>query len=370
MVKIIHCADLHLDSPFSSFGFRTARLKRELLLGTFTSLILYARMEKADMMLLPGDIFDVEYVGRDTVAKVIQQFEQTPDCRFVIAPGNHDPYRESSPYKHEKFPDNVYIFTSPMMSKFSFDDIGVDVYGFAFTSSAMETCPIKDTVHLDPDRINLLCAHADMASGSAYCPVTERDLAEAGFDYAALGHIHNSDGIHLAGNTYYGYSGCPEGRGWDETGEKSVIMLKAEKKDGVFTPVFTKKQLTKRRYEVCELDVTAAGGNADVINAVNELIYANKYDSDTSLRVTLCGELSSDVILSVKAISESVRGLGNAEIKDETRPLLNTSELESDPTVRGAFYAQLVPMLNSDDPEERELAYDALKYGLAALGRM
>ncbi len=369
MVKIIHCADLHLDSPFSSFGFQTAKMKRELLFGTFTSLILYARMEKADIMLLPGDIFDTEYVSRQTVAKMIKQFEQT-DCRFVISPGNHDPYRDASPYKHEKFPSNVYIFSSPVISKFSFDDIGVDVYGFAFTSSAMETCPIRSGAELDANKINILSCHADMTSGSATCPITEDDIAHSGFDYVALGHIHNSDGVKKAGDVYYAYSGCPEGRSWDETGAKSVIMLKAEKKDGVFEPVFTRQQLTKRRYEKEMLDITGATGNAEVIDSVNALIREKRYDRDTSVRITLRGELTSDVILSAKTISDSINGVGAAEISDETVPLLNTAELESDPTVRGAFYAQLAPMLGSDDEQTRKTAYEALKLGLAALGRV
>ncbi len=370
MVRIIHCADLHLDSPFSSFGFQTAKLKRELLRGTFTSLILYARMEKADIVLLPGDIFDTDYVSRETVSMMVKQFEQTSECRFVISPGNHDPYKESSPYKHEKFPSNVYIFSSPVISKFSFDDIGVDVYGFAFTSEAMETCPIKADVELDGTKINILSCHGDMSSGSKYCPITEQDIASSGFDYVALGHIHNSDGVCKTGDVYYAYSGCPEGRGWDETGSKSVIMMKAEKHDGVFEPVFTRKQLTKRRYESGSLDVTGAVGNNEIIDAVNTLVKEKKYDTETSLRVILRGELRSDAVLSEKVIADSIRGVGYVEIKDETVPLLDTSELESDPTVRGAFYSQLRPMLESDDENVRKTACEALKLGLQALGKM
>ncbi len=370
MVKIIHCADFHLDSPFSSFGFQAAKLKRELLRGTFTSLILYARMEKADIVLLPGDIFDTDYVSRDTVNLLVKQFEQTSECRFVISPGNHDPYKESSPYKHEKFPSNVYIFSSPMMSKFSFDDIGVDVYGFAFTSDAMETCPVRGGVELDSDKINILSCHADMASGSAYCPLTENDIALSGFDYVALGHIHSSDGVHKTGNTYYAYSGCPEGRGWDEVGEKSVIMMKAEKQNGSFDPSFTRKVLTKRRYESGSLDVTGVTDNNQIIEVINALVREKKYDQDTSLRVILRGEIRSDTVLSAKVISDNIKGVGYIEIKDETSPLLDTAELESDPTVRGAFYDQLSALLNSDDESERRLAGEALRLGLQALGKM
>ncbi len=370
MVKIIHCADLHLDSPFSSFGFQTAKLKRELLRGTFTSLMLYARMEKADIMLLPGDIFDTDYVSRDTVNLLVKQFEQIPECRFVISPGNHDPFKESSPYKHERFPSNVHIFSSPMMSKFSFDDIGVDVYGFAFTSEAMETCPVKDRVELDAERINILSCHADMSSGSKYCPLTEKDIAASGFDYVALGHIHKSEGVNKAGQTYYAYSGCPEGRGWDETGEKSVIMLKAEKNNGVFDPAFTRKVITRRRYECEAIDATGVTDNGDAAELISNFIHEKRYDSDTSVRIILRGEVKMDTILSPSVIADSIKGVSHIEIKDETAPLLDIAELKNDPTVRGAFYSQLEPMLESDNEEEKRLACEALRLGLQVLGKM
>ena len=108
MIKILHCADIHLDSPFSLSDVKKANTRRALQRGTFTSIMLYARTEKVDLMLLPGDIFDTEYVTRDTASLLVKEFEQASGCRFVIAPGNHDPFSENSPYAKLKFPQNVY----------------------------------------------------------------------------------------------------------------------------------------------------------------------------------------------------------------------------------------------------------------------
>ncbi len=371
MIKIIHCADLHLDSPFSASTPQRAKNKRELLRGTFTSLILYAQVEKADIMLLPGDLFDTEYVSRQTVSLLVSQFERVPDCRFVISPGNHDPYRTGSPYMHEKFPPNVYIFTSPLLSKFRFDDINTDVYGFAFTSDAMETNPFASKRPDDESRINILSCHGDITSGSSkYCPISVSDIESSGFDYIALGHIHNSDGVQRAGDTYYAYSGCPEGRGWDECGEKTVINIKCEKTAGVFRPSFSSKSLTDRRYEQARIDVGGCTSFSQVLDAVENFVNERRYGGGTSLRLTLTGEVASDVVISASTLEEKISGPGYVEITDATSPMLDCDELENDLTIRGAFYAQLKPMLDSKNDDERRLAEQALRLGLEYLKKI
>ena len=68
MVKILHTADIHLDSPFSLLDVKKAQVRRNEMRGTFTSLMMYAKMEKFDMVILAGDVFDTEnrfYTDRD-----------------------------------------------------------------------------------------------------------------------------------------------------------------------------------------------------------------------------------------------------------------------------------------------------------------
>ena len=341
MIKILHCADIHLDSPFSLSDVKKANTRRALQRGTFTSIMLYARTEKVDLMLLPGDIFDTEYVTRDTAALLVKEFEQASSCRFVIAPGNHDPFSENSPYARLKFPSNVYIFNSPSLTKFSFDDINTDVYGFAFTSDSMAVNPFASQKPADSGRINILCCHGDITPGSSTCPVTVSDIENSGFDYVALGHIHNSSGVQKAGNTYYAYSGCPEGRGFDECGKKSVILAIFAKEGGHFHAEFAAKQMTKRRYEKITVDVAGAENTPSVIDKVNEAVRENKFDSDTTLRVTLTGDVSPSLIISTEAVKDAVGGLYYIEVIDKTRPCPEIADLESDPTIRGAFYSEL-----------------------------
>ena len=71
MIKILHTADIHLDSPFSLLDVKKAQARKSELRGTFTSMMLYAKTENYDIVLLPGDIFDNEYATKETMELMI-----------------------------------------------------------------------------------------------------------------------------------------------------------------------------------------------------------------------------------------------------------------------------------------------------------
>ena len=91
------------------------------------------------------------------------------------------------------------------------------------------------------------------------------------------------------------------------------------------------------------------------------------YGSDVLLRVRLTGRISPETLLSPKNISAETLGLFDLTIEDASVPLLSYEELKNDISIRGAFFRELLPLLESENEEERRTAADALKYGLAAL---
>ncbi|MBQ0125894.1 MAG: DNA repair exonuclease [Clostridiales bacterium] len=369
MVKILHAADIHLDAPFSLYDVQKAQVRKSELRGTFTSLMMYAKMEKFDIVLLPGDIFDTGFATRETLNLMVSQFVQNPDCRFVIAPGNHDPLGPKSPYRKVEFPDNVYIFTSDDVTVFSFDDIGVDVYGWAFTDSVKTDNPLRHgKLALNETKLNILCAHADITNqNSDNCPISESDIAASGFDYVALGHIHAGGEIKKAGRTFYAYSGCLEGRSFDECGTKGAIICKAEKMRGGAEISFAQKRFSRRRYEKIEIDASGAETTDDVVAKIKSAVLAKGLGEDTLLRVKIGGVVSPSFKLDKTKLDEKAFGVFYFEYKDCTVPLLDYSELAGDITIRGAFFRELLPKLKSENEEERRIAAAALRYGLAAL---
>lgn len=368
MPKILHTADMHLDSPFTLLDASMSKARRSDLRSAFTSMMMYIKENDIDLVLIAGDMFEHDYVTKDTVSLIIREFSKLDKCKFVIAPGNHDPYTPSSVYKKSKFPDNVFIFKTPELSRISFDDIGVDVYGYAFTSSYLERNPIIGKTPVDPNKINILVAHADTTSPiSKYCPITESDIEESGFDYIALGHIHTGKELTKAGNTYYAYCGCLEGRDYSECGHKGALVGNFIKDEHGFRPEISPIRFSKRRYAQESIDVTGADSVSEIANAISSVMIKRGYGDDTLLRVTITGNVSPELSVSQESVRLLLRPLYSFELIDKTLPLFDADKLAGDPTIKGAFFEALLPMLKSADPNERETASAALRYGLGAI---
>ncbi len=368
MLKVLHCADLHLDSPFTSESAEKSEVRRTELRGSFSSLILFAKSQKVDLVLLSGDLFDSELVTRDTAAFFVKELSGAASCRFVIAPGNHDPFTPDGVYAKTAFPENVFLFRDTSLSKFSFPELNADVYGYAFQKSTLDACPFAGKRPENPGRINLLCGHADVGNPlSPYCPVSEEDIAASGFDYCAFGHIHRTEGVKKVGGSYYGYSGCLEGRDFGETGHKGALYLEISKNGGSLSVSAKGVHFSRRRYEIASADLSGCADGASLFEKAKAAI-SGKYGADTLLRLTLTGIVPPSLKIDVEALRAKLSpGLFYLEILDRTLPLYDAGALEKDPSVRGAFFREFLPLLQTGTPEERAKAARALRIGLAAL---
>ncbi|MBR2848071.1 MAG: DNA repair exonuclease [Clostridia bacterium] len=367
MLKILHTGDIHLDSPFSKLDARRAEIRRGELRTSFISMMQYARKNAVDLILIAGDLFDTEFVTRETMALITREFSLF-EGSIVISPGNHDCYAPGSVWERTAFSDNVYIFTEPTLSCFSFDTLGADVYGYAFTSPERTDCPLSGAEVNDPTRINLVCAHGDLASPlSRYSPISRSDIVSFGADYTALGHIHNPGAITKEAGAVYGYSGCLEGRGPDEIGPKGAVLLEIDKV-GTEAEVHARRiRFSKRRYEEAQIDCTGAETLTAVESAMADEIERRGFGEDTLLRAVLTGAVSPSLIVDTRALQSRFSDLFSVEIRDNTVPFLDPGEFENDRTVRGAFYRAMLEKIESGSPREREIAVLALRYGLAAI---
>jgi len=88
MIKLLHTGDIHLDSAFSGLDSRSAEIRRNELRSAFTSMITYARMNNADLIIIAGDLFDSEYVTKETISILRREFESFAEIGKV-------PYSES-----------------------------------------------------------------------------------------------------------------------------------------------------------------------------------------------------------------------------------------------------------------------------------
>ena len=362
-VRIFHCADLHLDSPFSLSSPAKADQRRIELRSAFTSALMIAKQQQTQLFFISGDLFDSEYVTRDTAELIVSELGAFPSCRFFISPGNHDPINDVSPYKTVPFPENVHIF-GPSKEKVSIPELNVNVYGFGFGSASYMSCPVAGYGNLDPDAVNILVVHGDTSSPlSKYGPVTKNDIALSGFDYIALGHIHAPTGVLREGNTFYAYPGCLEGRSFDEPGYHGALAGTIEK--GNVDLKFIR--FSKRRYETTSVDVTGAATKQAAIEIIRSKI--RSYGNDTIIRVNVTGTVPEPYLIRPSEIGKGYEYPCKIELIDSTVPEIDLTSLEKDTTLKGVFYKKMFDRLAAVPPESEEYAtlLAALKYGLSAL---
>ena len=95
MIKVIHAADVHLDSPFRMEDLQKAQARKNELRAAFSSLIYWAKTENADFLLIAGDLFDSPHPTPDAVDFVLSQFRLIPSCRIIITPDMLPGYQQA-----------------------------------------------------------------------------------------------------------------------------------------------------------------------------------------------------------------------------------------------------------------------------------
>lgn len=358
MIRVLHAADLHLDSPFQALGREKALQRRGEQRKLLTRIADAAREHRADIAVFAGDLFDAEDIFSDT-GRMIGQVFTAMEIPVFIAPGNHDWYGPRSAWTRLELGGNVHLFTGEAVECVELADLGVRVWGTAFTGR-YRTPPLRDfEAEKDGDIVDILVAHGEVGDPSSrYGAITEEQLRRCGMDYVALGHIHSFSGLRRAGETFYAWPGCPEGRGFDETGEKGVIL--AELSPGEcrleFLPV------AARRYEIRAVDVTDA---PDIAAAAEAALPPE--NAEDIVRLILTGQ--TDAAPEPAVLRGRLEGRCFAlDLRDETTPRRDIWAERGTDSLKGLFLAYLWDRLQATPGEAgRKKIRQAAKYGLAAM---
>ena len=354
MLKILHVADLHLDSPFAGMSPEQAAQRRVEQRRLVQAMADLAVQEKVDLVLLAGDLFDSGRIYRDTARELAEELGRIR-ARVFIAPGNHDPFDGASPYALPIWPDNVHIFSSEVVQAVELPELNCVVYGAAFLSERQEESPLTGFHAPEDGRIHLMTLHAN-TEGVGYAPITPAQIADSGLDYLALGHIHRTGGLQRSGDTCWAYPGCPEGRGFDELGDKGVLMVRVDR--GAVQADFV--SLCQRRYEIIDVDLT------DVQDPVSAVLAALPADAHRHVcRVRLTGRYAMDAAtLSMLEQAVSERAWA-AQVQDRTRPPQDLWSRAGEDNLTGLFLQAMAPLCERE-PENEQLLL-AVRFGLAAL---
>ena len=352
MLNIIHGADFHLDSPFSGLSPERAAQRRGEQRDLLTRLAQLAREKQADLVLLSGDLLDGETVYRETAQALSQALGGIP-CPVFLAPGNHDFYGPQSLYAALDWPENVHIFTSGSVRRAEVPGVDCVVYGRAFLGPREDRSPLEGFRAERDGRVQLMAVHGEVDGRGEYGPISREDIARSGLDYLALGHIHQASGLQREGNTFWAYPGCPEGRGFDELGDKGVLYVEAEPGScrAEFVP------LCRRRYQDVRVDVTGSDPLDTVLNALPPATEEDIY------RITLTGACTApDLARLQRALAPRFYGL---TVRDETRLPQDLWQRREEDSLTGLFLREMEQLCakRPDDPVCRLAA----RFGLAAL---
>ena len=357
-MRILHAADFHLDSAFAQLPVEKARQRRRESRDILDALAELAQREAVDLVLLAGDLFDGEQVYPETIERLQNALERMA-CPVFISPGNHDPYTPRSPYAVKAWPENVHIFKNEEPAAVELEQLGCVVYGAAFTQSHRQSEALRAFSVPTDGRIHLMCLHGAVNEPeSDYGCVRLEQIAGSGLDYLALGHIHQYSGSQSAGSSVWCYSGCPEGRGFDELDDKGVVLADVEK--GSVKLAFA--PLCRRRYRIIREDVTERSAREALEAAMPETASADV------CRVIFTGETGEEGI-DLRALEEDLAPRFYAlQLRDETRIAADIWQRAGEDSLRGLFLRELRAQYDAAlEEEEKEQIVAAVRFGLAAM---
>ena len=331
MMKILHAADLHLDTAFSGRSEAQVRYLRQALLEVPRKLAELCRREGCHMMLLSGDLFDGPWTQNSL--DVLRSALEEAAVPVFISPGNHDFCGAGSPYLTENWPRNVHIFTRPEMESVVVENLDCRVYGAGYRS--MDCLPLLEGFRAEgEERYHVAVLHGDPTQAtSPYSPITTGQVRESGLHYIALGHVHKSGSLR-AGETLCAWPGCPMGRGYDELETKGVLIVTIEDTaEAVFVPLGT-----PRFYDL----ETSPSRLADVLPAVG---------NDHFYRITLTGESPE---LDLAAMMAQWEQFPNLELRDRTVPEVDIWGSADADSLEGAYFRILKEAMEGADEQTRQ----------------
>lgn len=303
--SFIHCADLHLDSPFEGIHAlepQIAAVLRDATFKAFDRVIDLAISERVDFLIVAGDVYD----GEDRSLRAQIRFRDAlrraaaAGIRCFVAHGNHDPL---SGWEAElKMPEGVHRFGGQGVEVVVVRRAGeplAQIYGISYpVREVRENLVPKFRRQAGrPFAIGVLHGNAGGdPNHDNYAPCTLEDLVTNRMDYWALGHIH-AQKILRGHDPCIIYPGNIQGRNWGELGARGCYLVRVDE-TGRINPEFVATDVARWFTQEVDLtDLNTWDDLWDLINRRREEVRAAAAGRATILRLQLTGrgELHADL---------------------------------------------------------------------------
>jgi len=407
MVKLIHTADLHLDSAFRSrFTKEEAENRRQKQLMAWKELLSFAVEKKVQGILIAGDLFDSPVVSHGTMDFFLSTISEHPEISFFYLRGNHD--TENTFRYQENLPKNLFLF-SEKGKKYRLNDrlllAGVE-YGTrdisfgenegatqgagqaaeqgvgqenvrgaeALSKSESESEEESKFLKLKEEDCNILLLHGALYQGTPKGEAVQgeegiflKNLEKLPLSYIALGHIHKGGEGKLNNGALWAYPGCLQGRGFDEEGERGFLYLKVEEEKKEIRKEFI--PIKQGEFRILEIELLEDEGTLACLKKIEVEMEKAGIVKEDSLRIILKGKKGLEQERNLRYLQLQLQdSVFFLEIRDECELSWNREEAMKEKSLKGEFLRVLAATDNLSKEEQEEII--ALGMGLLQGGEL
>ena len=359
-MKMIHCADLHLDSKMNAnLDVVKAKERKGELLRTFERMVDFAAENGVSAILIAGDLFDTKNISATARNCVYGSIVAHPEIAFYYLKGNHD--NDNFLSNLEEIPQNLKLFDQAWKHYEEGERIvisGIELSKENAISAYTSLVP-------DAGKINIIMLHGQESQSQSKDKaevINLRELKNKGIDYLALGHIHMHKEGKLDARADYCYPGCLEGRGFDETGEHGFILLDIDETAGTIRHEFI--PLAYRRIYEVGVDVSGCMSSVEMLQKIRESLKDVGCESSSLVKIILRGVVDVECEKNIEYLCSQLNPeYYFVKIYDETKFKINYEDYMLDESLKGEFVRQV--MASDSLLDDEKTLY--ISYGLKAL---
>jgi DNA repair exonuclease SbcCD nuclease subunit len=401
VIRFLQISDLHLGRPFGWLPPDKRADRRSDQRRALDLAVRQAIERGAHAILVPGDLFDLDYVDADTLTFAVHAFGVNGCPPVFIAPGNHDPCSTTSPYWNPAllqargfaWPAHVHVFDSPEWTAVPLSGVdAVCIWGRCsiqgVESAARPLAPesLAPLAAIGAGDVNVAVFHGSREGflppgQKPVAPFSDAEALASPFDYLAVGHIHAPGSLEgaPAGAPAEGGSGSGSARlanagaaislDVSELGRHGAYEVRLTMGAGPVRVELEFIELDRRRVYDVTVDVTGATSAEQVDRRVLRAFdQAGAGDADLVV-VRLAGRLARGVRYTAPGPELRPRTFHLRLDSRALRPDYDLAALrELEPvTTEDRFVRVLLDQLDAEtDPARRADLESALFYGLDA----
>jgi DNA repair exonuclease SbcCD nuclease subunit len=368
---MLHLADLHLGYKPTFLDDNRAAIRQKERDQILEKVVNFALdpVNSIDIVLIVGDLFETHRPEEKLTRTVMEQLKRLVAAGLfcVTVPGNHDEISyHDSVYRVKKDEWPGVLVQNPMPELVATRETKgtiLWIYSLAYTGGLTKVSSLGNYPRDPGEGIHIGAFHGtlDWNPGERSLPLKSGDLAKSGYDYIALGHIHQYQ-KQKVGAALAVYPGAVESKSLSErgVGHLTVVNFDHGKVD------IEKPEVAVRKHEQIELDLSTA----DNWETLQEKC-RNYRDPDKIVEFKLKGTPGFPVNVE-RLVEELERSFFHISMADESSyvDLAQIEKYTGEHTVRSEFVKRIFTRMNqTEDEREKEILKLALLKGLAAFQR-